>query len=251
MKAMILCAGLGTRLRPWTLFHPKALVPVGGVPMLQRVIGSLVSQGFDDLTVNVHHFAGQIEDFLMSGCLSVDRVNVSDEADCLLDTGGGILRAECFLASDADPFLVHNVDILSNADLRNLYHTHVSSGRDVTLLVSDRQSDRRLVFSRDMRLKGWLNMKTRQTRPDNMDLSAEDLTLAFSGIYVMSPSVFSAMKTNGFTGSFPIMDFFLAGLPDVEIGGVVQRGLDIIDIGKPETLRRANLEIGCDEVNDA
>lgn len=243
MKAMILCAGLGTRLRPWTLSHPKALVPVGGVPMLRRVAESLCSQGFDRITVNVHHFASQICDYIASGSLPVPDVTVSDESETLLDTGGGLLHAAPYLAADSAPFLVHNVDILSNADLKSLFDSHVESGRDVTLLVSDRPSDRKLVFDSDMRLKGWINVKTNQTRPDRVAVSEDDRTLAFSGIYVMSPSVFLKMVRNGFEGAFPIMDFFLAGIPDVSIGGRFQSGLEILDIGKPETLRKANLEI--------
>lgn len=243
MKAMILCAGLGTRLRPWTLEHPKALVPVGGVPMLQRVSESLFSQGFDRITVNVHHFASQIKDFIASGVLPQCCVNISDESDCLLDTGGGILHAAEFLASDDFPFLVHNVDILSNADLKSLYDAHLASGRDITLLVSDRVSDRKLVFDQNMQLKGWVNIKTNLTRPACLDVNVEDVQLAFSGIYVMSPSVFAKMKANDFSGAFSIMDFLLAGIPDVSIAGVCQNGLELIDIGKPETLSKANLDV--------
>ncbi|MDE6382409.1 MAG: NTP transferase domain-containing protein, partial [Muribaculaceae bacterium] len=114
MKAFILAAGLGTRLRPWTLEHPKALVPVGGVPMLERVILRMRDQGFDDITVNVHHFADQIVDFLNARDFGV-AVHISDERERLLDTGGAILHASRFLAADPAPFLVHNVDILSDA----------------------------------------------------------------------------------------------------------------------------------------
>lgn len=246
MKAMILCAGLGTRLRPWTLEHPKALVPVGGVPMLQRVSESLFSQGFDHITVNVHHFASQICDYIHAGNLPQSEVFISDESDSLLDTGGGLLHASEYLASDAAPFLVHNVDILSNADLRLLYEEHLASGRDITLLVSDRVSDRKLVFDREMKLKGWINSKTSQVRPACLAILDGDITFAFSGIYVMSPAVFDKMKVNGFSGAFAIMDFLLAGIPDVSIGGVCQNGLEIIDIGKPDTLKKANLEISAD-----
>lgn len=243
MKAMILCAGLGTRLRPWTLEHPKALVPVGGVPMLQRVSESLFSQGFDRIIVNVHHFASQIRDYIDSGVLPQNCVNISDESDCLLDTGGGILHAAEYLMTDDSPFLVHNVDILSNADLKSLYDSHITSGRDITLLVSDRVSDRKLVFGQNMQLKGWVNLKTNRTRPACLDVNADDVLLAFSGIYVMSPSVFAKMTVNGFSGAFSIMDFLLAFIPDVSIAGVCQKGLELIDIGKPETLSKANLDI--------
>lgn len=240
MKAMILCAGLGTRLKPWTLEHPKALVPVAGTPMLKRVSDRLMDMGFTDQTVNVHHFSQQIIDYVTSGNLDADVVNISDETERLLDTGGGILHAEKFLASDSKPFLVHNVDILSDADLKSLYETHVESGRDVTLLVSDRNSDRRLVFDQDMNLKCWKNIKTGETRPNGYEMKAGDVMLSFSGIYVMSTSVFDKMRSHGFSGSFPIMDFFLANLDEVNIGGICQSGLSLIDIGKPETLKNAS-----------
>ena len=118
---------------------------------------------------------------------------------------------------------------------------HVASGRHVTLLVSERKSDRKLVFDKNMNLKGWINTKSGETRPASLQLFGSDLALSFSGIYVMSPDVFGMMERNGFSGRFPIMDFFLAGMPELKIGGILQEGLDIIDIGKPDTLHRANL----------
>lgn len=241
---MILCAGLGTRLKPWTLEHPKALVPVGGIPMLRRVADNLRMQGFDDLTVNVHHFSDQIISYVEDGNLPGCNIKISDESDALLDTGGGILRAERLLAQSEEPFLVHNVDIMSNAELKSLYDNHVASGRDVTLLVSDRESSRKLIFEKEnLRLKGWVNMATGEKRPAAIEESVNDRVLAFSGIYVMSVSVFEIMRRNGFSGKFPIMDFFLSTLGDMKIEAVVQSGLDIIDIGKPDTLRKANLSI--------
>ncbi|MDE6650134.1 MAG: NTP transferase domain-containing protein [Muribaculaceae bacterium] len=244
MKAMILCAGLGSRLKPWTDSHPKALVPVGGIPMLKRVVDKLADEGFDEVTINVHHFADQIISYLECVELPVNKINISDETDSLLDTGGGILKAEPFLAVDDRPFLVHNVDIVSNADLSGLYRRHIENGSRITLLVSERESNRRLVFYNDMRLKGWRNIVSGETRPSDMEMSEDDLEFAFSGIYVMSPDVFAIMKESGYNGKFPIMDFFLAGINDLDIAGVVQDDLDIIDIGKPDTLHRANLEIG-------
>lgn len=241
MKAIILCAGLGTRLKPWTEKHPKALVPIAGVPMLTRVCCRLVEQGFDEITVNVHHFSDQIIKFVNDNEFLSSHVMISDETDSLLDTGGGILHAERLLRSDQNPFLVHNVDILSNADLKELMEYHISSGRHVTLLVSPRISDRKLVFDSNLNLKGWINVKSGISRPSGLSVEASDRTLAFSGIYVMDTAVFDLMKSNGFEGSFPIMDFFLSGIPGLNIGGYVQEALEIIDIGKPDTLYRANL----------
>ncbi len=243
MKTMILCAGLGTRLKPWTEKHPKALVPVGGIPMLKRVTERLIGQGFEEITINVHHFADQIIDFVENDGELAGKVVISDESDTLLDTGGGLLHAEKYLGADDRPFLVHNVDILSNANLKALMSNHVDSHLHVTLLVSDRKSDRKLVFDKEMNLKGWMNTKTGQMRPDGFEVSEDDRMLSFSGIYIMGPEVFTIMKENGYEGSFPIMDFFLSGIPVLKIGGVVQKDLEIIDIGKPDTLHRANLEI--------
>lgn len=243
MKAMILCAGLGTRLKPWTLTHPKALVPVGGTPMLLRVAEKLSNFGFTDLTINIHHFPQQIIDYVSEGHLSFATVNISDESEHLLDTGGGILNAEKYLCKDDAPFLVHNVDILSNADLNTLYSCHVNDANDVTLLMSDRVSTRKLVFRPDMSLKGWINNATGECRPINLQIASDDKTLAFSGIYVMSPCVFSVMKEHDFSGKFSIMDFLLAGIPGVKIAGFQVSDLQLIDIGKPETLHEANLRM--------
>ena len=240
---MILCAGLGTRLRPWTEKHPKALVPVGGVPMLSRVASRLMEQGFDDIVINVHHFADQVVSFVADDEVLNGVVSISDESERLLDTGGGILHAEELLSRGGGAFLVHNVDILSNADLRGLMREHMESARDVTLLVSDRKSDRKLVFDSGMNLKGWMNLKSGEVRPESLNVSDSDRALAFSGIYVMDPDVFAIMRANGFSGSFPIMDFFLAGIKGLRIGAKEQEGLEILDIGKPDTLHRANLRI--------
>lgn len=244
VKAMILCAGLGTRLKPWTLEHPKALVPVGGTPMLRRVAESLVAQGFESLTVNVHHFSDQIAEYIAGGNLPTAGVEISDESDSLLDTGGGILRAEHLLRKDESPFLVHNVDILSNANLKSMYEDHLESGRDITLLVSDRCSSRKLIFSKNgLRLKGWTNVDTGETKPGGTTVTCQDTLLSFSGIYIMSTSVFDAMRRLGFSDKFPIMDFLLKSINELNVGAVIQPGLDLIDIGKPDTLAKANLTL--------
>ncbi len=240
MKAMILAAGLGTRLKPWTLEHPKAHVPVDGVPMLERVILKLKSQGFDEIVVNVHHFADQIIDFLAAHDFGVT-VNVSDESPCLLDTGGGILHAGEYLAGE--PFLVHNVDILSDADLAGLMHSHLSQGDDVTLLTSGRESSRKLLFNDDGELRGWHNLSSGEYRPAGCENGVDLKEEAFSGIYVMSPSGLVALRSYSETTGrnvFPIMDFLLT-LPDkIKIRRNYSADLKLIDIGKPDTLRQAS-----------
>lgn len=236
MKAFVLAAGLGTRLKPWTDHHPKALAPVCGVPMLQRVVELLLRNGVNDITVNVHHFPQQIVDFIKSNGWEI---NISDETPELLETGGGLLKAYRYLYNDNDPIIVHNVDILSNADLKSLVQYHRISKADVTLLVSDRDSTRKLIFDRNMRLKGWHNVKDGIFRPDSLTPEQGYKELSFSGIYIVSPSVLEYMKSKGWGGRFSIIDFFLDSLTGLNILGLCQENLELIDIGKPETLARA------------
>lgn len=245
MKAMILAAGLGTRLRPWTLSHPKALVPVGGIPMLERVIGSLKSQGFDEIVVNIHHFGDQIIDFLTKKDFGI-KIKVSDERGELLDTGGGILAAgEILFSNDNTPFLVHNVDILSNADLEGLMKHHELTGNDVTLLTSDRESSRRLIFNDAGKLIGWHNLLSGEYRPEGFHPSVSNHDSAFSGIYVVGKKGWERIKEYSEkigSPSFPIMDFFLSACGEGGIGEYKASDLHLIDIGKPASLKQADLE---------
>lgn len=240
MKALILAAGLGTRLRPFTLEHPKALVPVGGVPMLERVLLRLKAEGFNEIVVNVHHFADQIEEFLRANSNFGLKISISDERGCLLDTGGAILHALPQLGGDDRPFLVHNVDILSNASLANLVERHKRGGGMATLLVSDRDSSRRLCFGKDMELLGWHNVKENRYRPAYYRPAAADRELAFSGIHVVSPTaVRSEMERQRRSGAFSVIDFYLESIGTAGVSGVCDTALELIDIGKPETLSRA------------
>lgn len=240
MKAMILAAGLGTRLKPWTLEHPKALVPVDGVPMLERVMKKLKKEGFDDITVNVHHFSDQIIDFINANDFGVV-VKVSDETKELLDTGGGILQASKLFGDE--PVLVHNVDILSNTDLGALMETHNSAGNDITLLTSDRDSSRKLIFDRDGKLCGWHNLNSGEYKPTSYILWRGDVEEAFSGIYVIGKKAREAMRDfarKKGTEVFPVMDFFLSILDNVKIGRHKVENPVILDIGKPDTLAKAS-----------
>lgn len=257
MKAMIMAAGLGTRLRPWTLEHPKALVPVGGVPMLERVIVRLRDEGFDYIVVNVHHFADQIVDFLASRDFGVE-VRISDESGLLLDTGGAIVKAASMLIErDDEPFLVHNVDILSNAPLRQLIERQKQSERGILLLTSGRNSTRKLVFNPAGELCGWHRIDNAQFRPDGFRPAPSDSEEAFSGIYVFdSDALRSLCDYSRRIGkeAFPIMDYFMemaksagvakgaahgSDLPEVSIGRYFLEDLRLIDIGRPETLNEA------------
>ncbi|MCH5240367.1 MAG: NTP transferase domain-containing protein [Muribaculaceae bacterium] len=234
MKAMILAAGLGSRLKPLTDKIPKALVEIEGVPMLERVILKLRSQGFDNIMVNVHHFADQIRDFLTSREFNVE-ISISDESDELLDTGGGIVKASNLLFSkDLSPVLIHNVDILSNADLRKLI------GEKTNLLVSDRESSRRLLFDREMKLWGWHNLTTGEYRPCKPQEGMEIKGYAFSGIYSLTYESVEEMKRLEGEGKFPVMDYFLDDRREETIEGIFDPNLKLIDIGKPATLSQAS-----------
>ncbi len=253
MKAMILAAGLGTRLKPWTDEHPKALVPVGGVPMLERVILKLRSEGFERIIINVHHFADQIEDFLKVKDFGGEII-LSDERGKLLETGGGILNASRYLCSDTEPVLIHNVDILTKAPLAKLMRTHVATGNEATLLVSNRDSGRRLIFDKEGELYGWKNMLTGELRPSQLlikggeieqDIQRGDLRMhAFSGIHVMNPSIIEEMRKWKQTDCFSVMEFYLAMISgNLRIRGYMYDDPELIDIGKPESLAKANLLI--------
>ncbi|MCM1005716.1 MAG: NTP transferase domain-containing protein, partial [Prevotella sp.] len=237
MKAFVLAAGLGTRLKPWTLSHPKALVPVGGVPMLERVLRSLENQGFDYIVVNIHHFGEQIIEFINSHEWKA-RIEISDERDLLLDTGGALVHAASLLCKDNEPFLVHNVDILSDTPLGELITAHTKSNAEATLLVSNRDSSRMLLFDNDMNLRAWKNMNTGQMKGESGDWPTE---MAFSGIHVISPTLVNQMKNESLQHVFPIMDYYLSHTKTNKlIGYQLLVTPHIIDIGKPHTLEQAN-----------
>ena len=233
---MIFAAGLGTRLKPLTDHMPKALVPVAGKPMLEHVIGKLKASGFDEIVINVHHFADQIIDFLKEKDNFGIRIWISDESEELLDTGGGIKKAAPYFD---EPFLVHNADILSNIDLKAMYNYHLTSNNDATLLVSPRKTVRYLLFDEGNRLQGWVNKDTLQTKPEGFVYHPEvQKEYAFGGIHVISPTLFKYMG-DGWTGKFSIMDFYLRTCHEAQLGGYVKEDLQLIDIGKPDTLAKA------------
>ena len=236
MKAMIFAAGLGTRLKPLTDHMPKALVPVAGKPMLEHVIDKLKAAGFNEIVINVHHFANQIIDFLKEKNNFGIQIWISDETEELLDTGGGIKKAAHFFD---EPFLVHNADILSNVDLKALYEHHLTSGNDATLLVSPRKTVRYLLFNEGNRLCGWVNKDTLQTKPEGFVYQPEvQKEYAFGGIHIISPTLFNYMGDE-WTGKFSIMDFYLKTCGIAKLGDYAKEDLQLIDIGKPDTLAKA------------
>lgn len=236
---MIFAAGLGTRLKPLTDSRPKALIEVGGQPLLKRVILKLRDAGFTRIVVNVHHLAGQIVDYLQAnGNFGLD-IRISDESSHLLDTGGGIKKALHFF-DPSSPILIHNVDIVSNVDLSSFYAR--AAQNDATLLVSDRETKRYLLFDDDMLLSGWTNIETGEVRSPYPGIRPETLhRYAFSGIHVFSP--FLAPCLMEMPEKFSIIDFYLRWCADYPFRGCVQPGLRLIDVGKMDTLAQAEQQL--------
>ena len=234
---MIFAAGRGTRLKPITDKIPKALVSVVGKPLLQHTIEKLKQYGFNEIIINVHHFADQIIEFVLSNNSFNIKIEFSEESE-LLDTGGGIKKASYFF-NDNKPFLVHNVDILSNINLNELYLFHKNSNSAATLACSVRQTSRYLLFNENNMLKGWINKSNGQTKsavPNFNPVNYKEL--AFSGIHVLNPSLINEM--NEFPDKFSIIDFYLSICYHKPIIAYNPLKTRMIDVGKPESLKEAN-----------
>ena len=244
MKAMVLAAGLGTRLRPLTDERPKALVEVGGRTMLELTLERLKRFGVSEAIVNTHHYAEMIEEYLRANNNFGMRVEVSRE-DELLDTGGGLKKAAWFLLEGSaegrpdEPFLVHNVDVLSTIDLGAMVRAHRESGALVTVAVMERETSRYLLFDREGRLAG--RRRGPDGEPEWVGLGQEATALAFCGIHVISPRIFAEMKQEG---AFSIIDAYL---------DLARRGERVMayrvdgahwrDLGQPESVAKAAEEM--------
>lgn len=236
MNALLFSAGLGTRLRPITDTLPKALVEVGGRTLLEINLEKLRREGFDMVVINVHHFADKIRAYLAAHDNFGMDIRISDESEKLLDTGGAVKKA-CSLFKGR-PFLIHNVDILSDARLGELYEHHLKSGNAATLLVSGRNSSRKLLFGPDDRLCGWHNLKTGELKLPLTDKTTDETSeFAFSGIHVFSPEL--AEKMAGYPDKFPIIDFYLSACRSERIAAYRDDGLRLADVGKIEELQAA------------
>ena len=255
---MIFAAGLGTRLKPLTDTMPKALVRVGGEPLIKRVIMNLAAAGVDRIVVNVHNFAEQIIDYLKDNDNFGLDIRISDETAGLLETGGGIKKAAP-LFDPAAPILIHNVDILSNVNLSEFYQIASRSeeseggsekGRvkseesnccgavDAVLLVSWRKTKRYLLFNDDMKLVGWTNIETGEVRSPYPELNPKKCRMyAFAGIHALSPRLLKMMDE--FPDRFGIIDFYLKACASHNIKGYVKDDLKLMDIGKLDTLAQA------------
>ncbi|MCR4864731.1 MAG: NTP transferase domain-containing protein [Bacteroidales bacterium] len=237
MKAFIFAAGLGTRLKPLTDRMPKALVPVGGRPLIWHVIRKLQKAGVDEFIINVHHYAEMISDYLELEDFFGARIELSVEEEMPLETGGG-LRKAAELLQGSGSFFAHNVDIISNADLAAMAASERPDAL-ATLLVSQRNTQRYLLFNQEMRLVGWTNVATGEVRSPFKDLRMEDCSkYAFAGIHYISEKILPLLQE--MPERFSIMDFYLKMAAELPIYGFAPEELEIVDAGKPETLERAS-----------
>jgi len=233
MKAMIFAAGLGTRLYPITLNKPKALVEVAGKTLLQMAIEKVSNAGYHELVVNVHHFGDQIIDFLKMNKDFGLSIKISDERGQLLDTGGGLVKAAPWLEG-VEPFLVYNVDVLSDIDLQQFRKYHEELGGLATLAVRDRETARYLAFDESMQLSGWKNIKTgNEIISRNMQNNS---LLAFSGIQLIEPAIFKLISE---TGNFPLMSLYLRLAAEHRIMGFLDNSNLWMDLGKPDQIKEA------------
>lgn len=231
---MLFAAGLGTRLKNETANKPKALVDVGGKPLLQHAIEKLKNEGIEEMVVNVHHFSGKIISWLNGKDFGV-KIHISDESELLLDTGGGLKKAAPFFDDD-QPVLIYNVDILSDINLQQVLQEHRENGALATLVVRSRKTNRYFMFDNQHRLVGWTNKKTGEiklSRPMKTEYTTE---MAFSGIHVVSPEIFKFMPSDQ---KFSITGFYLKLAENHLIKGYYDKSDLWMDVGKPEQLEIA------------
>lgn len=232
MKAMIFAAGLGTRLKPFTDHHPKALAEVNGKTLLEHAIRYLQKAGIEDVIVNVHHFADQIEQAIRENDGYGSWVTISDEREAVLETGGGLKRAAWYFEEEED-FVIINVDVLTNLNLTKMIEAHKQSGALGTLAVMKRDSSRQLLFDEEMNLCGWTNNTTGEQKISRKVSSMQPF--AFSGIQVLSKGILDIP----FEGKFSMIDVYLHFAKEHIIKGFDHTGNIFIDVGKPESLEKA------------
>ena len=230
MKAMIFSAGLGTRFKPWTDHHPKALALVHGKPLLQWNIEYLQRFGINDIIVNVHHFAEQVIDAIRENDGWGSRVRISDEQDLLLDTGGGLLKAKS-LFTPGERFVTCNVDILTDLDILQMMQDHLVNQPLISFGVTDRKTSRYLLFDDRQRLCGWRNASTGEeiiARPSDVLVQK-----AYSCVVIFEYDIFNHIEL---TGKFSLIDLYLKLAGNQEIRGFDHSGGRWVDVGRPESV---------------
>ncbi len=233
-KAFILAAGLGTRLKPWTDYHPKALALVHGKTLLQRNIEYLQRYNIYDVVVNVHHFSDQIIEAIQKNNGWGSTVTISNESECVLETGGGLMKAESLL-KESNPIVMMNVDVLTDSDLGSMLQYHVNKKPLATLATSNRISKRYLLFNNDNTFCGWRNDETGEERKNPNVLEAL-FPKAFSGIHIIDPTIFNYINR---TGKFSIIDAYLDLMLSYTIQSFEFAEAKFIDVGKPGSIEKA------------
>ncbi len=230
MKGMILAAGLGTRLKPFTDSHPKALAPVLGKTLLRRNVEYLHSFGITDIIVNIHHFPEQMREEIDAINADGFSVLISDESGEVLETGGGLKKAKEFFDQTSEPFVLMNADILTDLDLHAMIADHLEHDPIVTLAVSDRRASRMLLFDERGKLCGWQNENNGELK------GSPGVKKAFNGIHIISPDLFPLITE---TGKFSVIDLYLRLSEDHTIRAFEHNNTKFIDVGKPGSIEKA------------
>jgi len=231
---MILAAGLGTRLKPFTDEHPKALVQVNNKTLLQRNIEYLSHFGIKELIINVHHFAGQVISELKKNKGFGSTVTISDESEAILETGGGLKKAAAFFSGTEEPFVLMNVDVLTDMNLSDMIDQHNRLRPLATLAVTTRYTSRYFLFDEMSHLCGWKNVKTGEQKISRS--AAKFYSKAFSGIHVISPAMLPMIKLEG---KFSMIDVYLEMAKTQLIGEYDHSNTKFIDVGKPASILKA------------
>ena len=230
---MIFSAGLGTRFKPWTDAHPKALAVINGKSLLQRNIEYLQHHGITDVLVNVHHFADQLIEAVIKNKGWGSKITISDERDELLETGGGLLKAKEFFTL-GQKFITCNADILTDLDISKLISFHHEKKALISFGITQRRTSRYLLFDENDRLCGWRNATKGE---DKISIQKNNYTeKAYSCVVVFEYDVFRLMEEKGFTGKFSLIDVYLALAAEHPIFGYDHTGDRLVDVGKPDSI---------------
>lgn len=233
MKAMIFAAGLGTRFKPWTDKHPKALALVNGKSLLQRNVEYLQHYGIKDVIVNAHHFADQLTEAIQKNNGWGSRIAISIEREELLETGGGLLKAKNFF-TPGEKFITCNADILTDLNIYDLVAYHTEKKALITFGVTERITNRYLLFDENDRLCGWKNTKTCETRISIPHIHYTEL--AYSCVVIFEYDIFRLMEEKNFSGKFSLIDVYLALAAEHPVYGYDHSGDRLVDVGKPESV---------------